>query len=75
MTVEKLDAHTLLLNYGKIRLRFSLLSGDAELIAGRDETHYWTPYPALKAFPVALRVHPPAIGSSVIIRYRITLLQ
>lgn len=75
MTVEKTDAHTLLLRYGKIRLRFSLLSDNAELITGRDETLYWTPYPALKAFPIILRVHPPAIGASAIIRYRITLLQ
>jgi hypothetical protein len=75
MKVERTDAHTLLLRYGKIKLRFSLLAGDAELITGRDEANFWTPYPALKAFPIMLRVHRKAIGSKTVIRYRITLLQ
>lgn len=75
MTVERMGSHILLLRYGKIKLRFSLLSDNAELITGRDETHFWTPYPALKAFPIMLHVHRPTIGSEAVIRYRITLLQ
>jgi hypothetical protein len=71
---ERKDAHTLLLHYGKIHLRFSLLSDNADLVAGQDETNYWTPYPALRAYPVMIRVHPKGIGSTAVIRYRVSLL-
>ncbi|ODS73353.1 MAG: hypothetical protein ABS46_20275 [Cytophagaceae bacterium SCN 52-12] len=47
--------------------------GTATLITGREARHYWTPYPALQAFPVELEVLPPAEGFTKTITYRLTI--
>lgn len=47
--------------------------GTAGLITGREARHYWTPYPALQAFPVELEVAPPVEGFTKTIAYRLAI--
>lgn len=47
--------------------------GAAKLITGQDQEHYWTPYPALKAYPIALEIAPPTTGFTKNITYRLSL--
>ena len=47
--------------------------GTAGLITGREARHYWTPYPALQAFPVELEVAPPVEGFTKNIVYRLAI--
>ncbi len=47
--------------------------GTAGLITGREARHYWTPYPALQAFPVELEVAPPVEGFTKTIVYRLAI--
>lgn len=50
------QVHKVLISAGAHQFRFKLLSGNAVLNMGKDVVHYWSPYPALKAFPLELAV-------------------
>ena len=53
-------------------LLFELLDGDAELEGGVDESLYWAPFPAIRAFPIVLRVRrsPGQIDQVITTRIR-----
>lgn len=57
---------------GKREFAFTT-DGSAKLITGRDAADYWTPYPAIRAFPVELEIAPPANGFMKSVTYRVTL--
>ncbi len=62
------------LNIGNDTVAFELQTdGTATLIPGREARHYWTPYPALQAYPVELEVLPPAEGFTKTVTYRIAV--
>ncbi len=66
---------TVLITAGSKKIRFRLLHGRARLVTGDNADTYWTPYPALKAFPIELRVDPPpGDGFEQCIEYAITIL-
>lgn len=58
---------------GKQRQFFWNASGHSKMFLGRNEENYWTPYPALKAYPVELEVAPPQEGFTKTITYRLIL--
>lgn len=47
--------------------------GNAKLVIGQDSEDYWTPYPALKAFPIQLEIAPPTTGFTKTVSYRISI--
>jgi hypothetical protein len=67
MTFEQKDDHTILIRAGQKQWSLRVLSGKARWIAGREAARYWTPYPALKAWPLELEIQPEgeAISGSV----------
>lgn len=75
MRFEKTDQTTVLITAGKKKFRLRLLSGNAEIIMGEDREHYWTPFPALKAFPVIFQLHPVAGQLTQTISYSISILE
>lgn len=60
MTFTQVDARTVRIQGAQCRLQFQVTSGDATLTLGRDADKYWSPYPALRAFPIELTVPPPS---------------
>ncbi|HSC37479.1 MAG TPA: hypothetical protein VLD19_06410 [Chitinophagaceae bacterium] len=68
------DSSTVIMVSGGKKVRFRLLNGNARLVMGENADKYWTPYPALKAFPIELRVNPGEDGFEQTIRYSITVL-
>jgi hypothetical protein len=59
MTFTQTDARTVIIQGAARRIRFQVTRGDAALHLGRDADKYWSPYPALRAFPIELIVPPP----------------
>lgn len=68
---EQVDARTILITRNHMRIRFELLSNQAELSIGKDEQRYWAPYPALKAMPVLIHVPAQKDRYDMAVRYRI----
>ncbi|MEX2044019.1 MAG: hypothetical protein WD941_01620 [Opitutus sp.] len=62
MKFTQVDPRTVLIEGPASRLRFHLLSGNATLVIGEEANRYWSPYPALRAFPIELIVGPPDQG-------------
>ena len=73
-TFTAVDDTTVLINTGHQRIRFRILRGSARLLMGEKAAQYYTPYPALKAFPVTLEVTPPRDGFEQSVVYAITVL-
>lgn len=75
MKFEKKDDRNVIIENGKTKLLFSIISGNAELITGRNEDKFWAPYPALKAYPLELDIHPEPDNFTNSVTYRITILK
>lgn len=60
MTFTQTDARTVRIAGGGRTLRLELIEGDATLELGRDAAATWSPYPALRAYPVEFVVAAPA---------------
>lgn len=71
MTFTPADARTVLIQGAGRRLRFQLTEGSATLTLGRDAGKYWSPYPAVRAFPIELTVPPPRGNLRETIRYEL----
>lgn len=58
---------------GGKRVLFDLREGDAVLSLGKDHQYFWSPFPALKAFPIMLTVEPEMgqEASEITFRYQI----
>lgn len=63
---------TVLIHGAKRNFRFTT-DGKSKLILGKDQIHYWAPYPALAAFPVQLQVTPPEPGFVKTVVYKISI--
>jgi hypothetical protein len=59
MTVVQTDPNTVVIHGAQRRLRLQVTSGEATLTTGREADKYWSPYPALRAFPIEITVPPP----------------
>ena len=70
---EQTDAHTILITRNHTRIRFELLSNQAELSIGKEAQRYWAPYPALKAMPVLIHVPAQKDRYDMVVRYRIRI--
>ena len=58
---------------GGKRVLFDLREGEAILSLGKDHQYFWSPFPALKAFPIMLTVEPEMgqEASEITFRYQI----
>lgn len=74
MTVEKKDDRSVILKAGGKKWLFTLISGNAKLLAGENAANYWAPYPAFKAYPLIWEVTPGKAGQSGRITYRLRLI-
>ncbi|WAC13371.1 hypothetical protein [Dyadobacter pollutisoli] len=72
MEVNQVNDRTVAISGGKKNFVFTT-EGNGKLVVGRGASHYWTPYPAIKAFPVEIEVAPPREGFTQTVSYRIAL--
>lgn len=72
MEIRQISDKTVGIKGGKKHFVFTT-DGNGKLIVGRDAAHYWTPYPAIKAFPIEIEVTPPKEGFTQTVTYRIAL--
>lgn len=54
-------------------IEFEIKKGDAVLSIGEDEQNYWSPYPALKAYPIILTIVPEKdeIEREILYRFKV----
>ena len=74
MSVTKVDEKTVLIRTTSRQFELKIIEGDARLVLGRDAVHYWSPYPALKAYPIELELDKPATGFTRRVSYRISIV-
>ena len=58
VTFKRQGEKSVSITKGGRHVRFTLIKGDAQFSEGKDADRYWSPYPALKAFPLVLTVVP-----------------
>lgn len=75
MKFEQTDERTVIITSAKRTLEFKIVAGNAKLTAGINVDKYWSPYPALKAFPIVLEVQPAKEGSMQVVRYRLRVVK
>ena len=70
---EKLNDKTVMISRGNRKIAFEVLSGNSILSLGENSEQYWSPYPALQAYPITLLVLPGKnqIENEIIYRFRI----
>ena len=56
--ISQPDDETISISTRGKTILFELQEGNAILTSGEDATNYWSPYPALKAYPIVLTVIP-----------------
>jgi len=74
MVVEKKDERSAILKAGGKKWLFTLISGNAKLLAGENAASFWTPYPSFKAYPLVWEIAPGKVDQPARITYRLTLL-
>lgn len=72
MHISQVDDRTVVIRGGKKNFAFTK-KGDGKLVTGREAANYWTPYPAVRAFPVEIDIAPPKNGFHQSVTYRIAL--
>ena len=75
MTVTMIDDKTVLIKTPRKQFELKIIEGNARLVLGREAAHYWSPYPALRAYPVELEVQKPATGFKQRVSYRISIVR
>lgn len=75
MTFERMGPRAVRINAGKRVIEFTLLEGEAELRTGVARERYWAPYPALRAYPIELIVHPAGEEFTREITYRLRIIK
>lgn len=75
MKVKQVDERTVMIETPKGDFCLDLVEGNASWVLGRNEQHYWSPYPVLKAYPVELDVKPPQAGFTQHVAYRISIVR
>jgi hypothetical protein len=59
MEARRVDSRTVFFSAKGKQIRFQVLSGAVMLEAGRDKEKYWQPFPAVRCYPILLKMHPP----------------
>jgi hypothetical protein len=60
MKATQIDPVTVLLETGMQRIRFHVLSGSTTVEAGKDSERFWQPFPAIRCYPIILKINAPA---------------
>lgn len=70
-----IDSKTISIKNGDRTILFELISGNATLTMGESAENYWSPYPALKAYPLVLTVLPDSTKVENEISFRFGIVQ
>lgn len=62
MEFKQEDDRTVLITTNDKKIKLKVIDGDCKMILGMGKENYWSPYPALKAYPVELIIQPPQGG-------------
>ncbi len=62
MEFQKLGTKTVNISSQNKSFQFKILQGDFELILGEEKENYWSPYPALRAYPIKIIIPPNEKG-------------
>jgi hypothetical protein len=74
MTFQQQDERTILISAGKKQWLLRVESGHARWISGKEAARYWTPYPALKAWPLELAITPDPGAITTSVTYSLQVL-
>lgn len=74
MTFKQQDDHTILIRAGEKQWALKILQGHARWVAGKEAARYWTPYPALKAWPLELEITPGPQAITASVTYSLQVL-
>jgi hypothetical protein len=69
------DNKTISIKKGDRTILFELISGNASLSMGENAGNYWSPYPALKAYPLVLNILPDSVTFENEISFRLRIIQ
>ena len=75
VTATKVDEKTVLIKTASKQFELKIIEGEARIVLGRDAQHYWSPYPALKAYPVEFELEKPVSGFGQRFSYRISIVR
>ncbi|MBK8946335.1 MAG: hypothetical protein IPM32_13850 [Ignavibacteriae bacterium] len=70
---EKLDSKNVDISSQNKSFQFKILQGDFELILGEEKENYWSPYPALRAYPIKIVIPPNENGFINTIEFEIKI--
>ncbi|HEY4153985.1 MAG TPA: hypothetical protein VGM24_01110 [Puia sp.] len=73
MKFSPVDDQSMEIQAGRRKLLFRILTPGVRLIAGRDKEKYWTPYPALRAFPLEMELKPEPGHFIQTVTYRLSV--
>ena len=68
------NKNTLIITNGKKNIEFELLNGNAVISEGDNADQYWSPYPALKAYPLVLKIKPAKNEMKETIKYHFKII-
>jgi hypothetical protein len=71
--IVQINDKTVSIKAGKQTVLFELHKGNAKLTSGEDHENYWSPYPALKAWPIVLTLYPDENNIEEEISYSFTI--
>ncbi|MDP1676586.1 MAG: hypothetical protein Q8L88_06935 [Bacteroidota bacterium] len=75
MVMRRVDATTVEISYPNAAFQFKISEGDVTLIVGEGEQYYWSPYPAIKAYPIIMTVAPPVNGFKKKVAFSVTRMK
>ncbi len=73
-SVVKVNDHTVMITSGTLRILFRLIEGNAMLSIGEEREKYWSPYPALKGYPLKLTIIPGKETMEENVKYEFRIL-
>lgn len=73
VSIEQTGNNTVSIKTEKKSIEFEIKKGDVVLSIGDDAENYWSPYPALKAYPIILTIVPSndEIEREITIRFKV----
>ncbi len=74
MEFFKQDARTVLIKGTKKSFLFKVVQGDVDLALGEQKEKYYSPFPAMRAFPIVLKVRKPDSVFKTSVSYRIDVI-
>jgi hypothetical protein len=75
VTFETEGPRAVLIKGASRHVRFEVLDGDATVETGRDEHRYWAPFPAVRCYPIVLKVRRAPGRLAQTVTYRLSIVR